>query len=394
MSTGNPALIERIRVEIKTRAPVPFAWFMRQALYHPEHGYYSSGRCAIGRRGDYFTNVCVGPLFGQLLAAQFAEIWGQLGKIDNFVLVEQGAHHGEFARDVLEIARKRWPDFFAAMRYRIIEPFPILQDRQLQMLTGFEDKVEWRDSIDAIEPFSGVHFSNELLDAMPVHLIVSQCGTDLIAPTECAWLEKFVTLNGDMFGFVDQPIADSKLRDHLQKLPVQLAGYQTEVNIAALDWIDNLSHKLDRGYVITIDYGHHRGEFFAPHRSAGTLQVRAQHRLLQSPFDEIGHADITAHVEWTSIAERAEECDFEIKGFTDQHHFITGIISELAHDIPREDADPKTKRALQTLLHPEMLGRNFQILALGKKVDAVAPLAGLKFAREPRSVLGLDWVVS
>jgi SAM-dependent MidA family methyltransferase len=389
VSTGNHALIERIRAEIKARGPVPFAWFMQQTLYHPEHGYYSSGRCAIGRRGDYFTNVSVGPLFGQLLAAQFAEIWEQLGKIDNFVLVEQGAHHGEFARDVLEFARKRWPDFSAALRYRIIEPFPILQDRQFQTLAGFEDKVEWRDSIDALEPFIGVHFSNELLDAMPMHLIVSQCGRGLSAQTECAWLEKFVTLNDDMFGFVDQPIADQTLRDHLQKSPAQLAGYQTEVNLAALDWIDNLSRKLDRGYVLTIDYGHPRDEFFAPHRSAGTLQVRAQHHLLQSPFDEIGHADITSHVEWTSIVERAEVCGFEVKGFTDQHHFITGIISELAHDIARGDADAKAKRALQTLLHPEMLGRNFQILALGKNADVVAPLAGLKFARDARAVLGI-----
>ena len=389
MSTGNHALIERIRAEIKARGPVPFAWFMQQALYHPEHGYYSSGRCAIGRRGDYFTNVSVGPLFGQLLAAQFAEIWERLGKIENFVLVEQGAHHGEFARDVLESARKRWPDFFSTVNYRIIEPFPVLQGRQLQTLAGFEDKVEWRDSVDALEPFIGVHFSNELLDAMPVHLIVSQCGRGVSAPTECAWLEKFVTLNGDMFVFVDQPIADQTLRDHLQKSPAQLAGYQTEVNLAALDWIDNLSRKLDRGYVLTIDYGHPRDEFFAPHRSAGTLQVRAQHRLLQSPFDEIGHADITAHVEWTSIVERAEACGFEVKGFTDQHHFITGIISELAHDIAQGDADAKANRALQTLLHPEMLGRNFQILALGKNVDAVTPLAGLKFARDVRTALGI-----
>jgi len=394
VSIGNYALIERIRAEIKARGPVPFARFMQQALYHPEHGYYSSGRCAIGRRGDYFTNVSVGPLFGRLLAAQFAEIWEQLGKIDKFVLVEQGAHHGEFARDVLVSVRKRWPDFFAALRYRIIEPFPILQARQLQTLTGFEDKVEWRDSIDALEPFSGIHFSNELLDAMPVHLIVSQCGRGVSAQTECAWLERFVTLNGDMFGFVDQPIGDQTLRDHLQKSPARPASYQTEVNLAALDWIDNLSRKLDRGYVLTIDYGYPRNEFLAPNRSKGTLQIRAQHRLLQSPFDEIGHADITAHVEWTSIVERAEACGFEVKGFTDQHHFITGIISELAHDIAQDDADAKAKRALQTLLHPEMLGRNFQILALGKNVDAVAPLAGLKFAREPRSVLGLDRVAA
>ena len=389
MSIGNHALIERIRAEIKTRGSISFARFMQQALYHPKDGYYSSGRCAIGRRGDYFTNVSVGPLFGQLLAAQFAEIWERLGKIENFVLVEQGAHHGEFARDVLESARKRWPDFFSTVNYRIIEPFPVLQGRQLQTLTGFEDKVEWRDSVDALEPFIGVHFSNELLDAMPVHLIVSQCGRGVSAPTECAWLEKFVTLNGDMFVFVDQPIADQTLRDHLLKSPAQLAGYQTEVDLAALDWIDNLSRKLDRGYVLTIDYGYPRDEFFVPHRSAGTLQVRAQHRLLQLPFDEIGHADITSHVEWTSIAERAEACGFEVKGFTDQHHSITGIISELAHDIAQDDADAKAKRALQTLLHPEMLGRNFQILALGKNVDAVAPLAGLKFARDVRTALGI-----
>src|SRR5437016_9878797 len=305
---------------------------MQQALSRPEHGDYSSGRCAIGRRGDYFTNVSVGPIFGQLLAAQFTEIWKQLGEIDTFVLVEQGAHHGEFACDVLESARKDYPDFFAALRYRIIEPFPVLQDRQSETLAGFEDKIEWRESIDALEPFIGVHFSNELLDAMPAHLIVSQSGKGLGAPTECTWLEKFVTLNGDMFVFVDQPIAERTLRDHLQKLPVRPPDYQTEVNLAALDWIYNVSRKLDRGYVLTIDYGYPRDEFFAPHRSAGTLQVRAQHRLLQSPFHESGHAEITAHIKWTSIAERAETCGFEIKGFTDQHHFITGIISELAHD--------------------------------------------------------------
>src|SRR5260370_19596535 len=213
---------------------------MQQALYHPARGYYSAGRCVIGRRGDYYTNVSVGPLFGQLLAAQFAEIWERLGKIDNFVLVEQGAHHGEFARDVLESARKRWPDFFAALRYRIVEPFPILQDRQLQTLTGFEDKIEWRDSVDALDPFTGLHFSNELLDAIPVHLIVSKWRRCLSSPTECVWLEKFVTLNCDPFAFIDQPIADQKLRDHLQKLPAQPADYQTEVNLAAPDWIDNL----------------------------------------------------------------------------------------------------------------------------------------------------------
>src|SRR4029077_19400460 len=147
---------------------------MQQALYHSEHGYYSSGRCAIGRGGDYFTNVSVGPLFGRLLAAQFAQMWERLGRIDNFVIVEQGAHHGDFARDVLGSARKSWPEFFALLRYRIVEPFSILQDRQSQTLTEYEGKTDGRVSIDALEPFTALHFSNELHDAMPVHLICSR----------------------------------------------------------------------------------------------------------------------------------------------------------------------------------------------------------------------------
>src|SRR6266571_4226237 len=100
-----------IREEIRSRGPQSFAWFMEQALYHPEHGYYSSDRAEIGRGGDYFTNVSVGSLFGELLAAQFSEAWKLLGKIDNFVIVEQGAHHGEFARDVLESLQQRFPEF-------------------------------------------------------------------------------------------------------------------------------------------------------------------------------------------------------------------------------------------------------------------------------------------
>jgi SAM-dependent MidA family methyltransferase len=282
------------------------------------------------------------------------------------------------------------------LRYRIIEQFPVLQDRQSETLAKFEDKIEWSASIDALEPFIGVHFSNELLDAMPVHLIVSEESTT----GSTNWLEKFVTLNSGEFAFVDQSIGNRKLRDHLQKLPARPASYETEVNLTSLGWIENVSRKLARGYVIVADYGYPRDEFYAPQRSAGTLQVRAQHRLLASPFEQIGHADITAHVEWTSIAERVEACGLQVKGFTDQHHFITGILSELLRNELSQDA--KKKRALQTLLHPEMLGRSFQVLVLAKDataadtaattkdVDLAAPLAGFKFAREPRSALGLD----
>lgn len=334
---------------------------MDQVLYHPEHGYYSSGGCVIGRKGDYFTNVSVGPLFGQLLVAQFAEIWEELGKINDFVIVEQGAHDGQFARDVLQSSQERAPEFFEASRYRIIEPFPILREQQSQILEPFRDKVEWRSSF---EPFVGVHFSNELLDALPVRLI-------------SGGVEKLVDIQGDKFLFIQRPLSS------------------TAFNQASLDWVDSVAANLERGYVITIDYGHSGNEF------QGSVQVRAQHRLLDSPFEQIGHADITMQVDWTSIARRAEANGLRVAGFTDQHHFLTGIVSErgrggspepLAGDrgqSPLSDS-PKTKRALQTLLHPEMLGRAFQVLALAKNVDSGAPpLSGFKFAREPNSALGV-----
>jgi SAM-dependent MidA family methyltransferase len=363
MNSGNPDLIRFIRAEIEKRGPVSFAWFMHQALYHPEHGYYSSGRCAIGRKGDYFTNVSVGPLFGQSLGAQFAEIWERLGKIDNFMIVEQGAHDGQFARDVLESVQKRSPEFFEALRYRIVEPFPILQERQARTLELFRDKIEWRSSL---QPFVGVHFSNELLDAMPVRLISNG-------------REKFVGVDGDKFIFVERLVDDD-----------------VKFNEAALGWIELVAAKLQRGYVITVDYGRSDAEF------QGDVQIRARHRNLDSPFEQIGHADITMHVDWPSIAECAHANGLRVGGFTDQHHFLSGIMSELGRfGSPEPTAadwgqstlpdSPKARRELQTLLHPEMLGRAFQVLALSKNVDPAAPkLAGFKFAREPRSVLGVS----
>ena len=196
MHPGSPDLVDYIRETMRQRGPVAFAWFMEQALYHPEFGYYSSGQCAIGRRGDYFTNVSVGPLFGRLLAAQFAEMWEILGRPGDFTIVEQGAHYGEFAGDVLDEARERTPDFFSALRYSVIEPFPVLEARQKERLRGFTEKVTWRKSMDDLEPFTGVHFSNELIDSMPVRLI-SRAGNE-------DWKERLVDRTGDGFGLANQ----------------------------------------------------------------------------------------------------------------------------------------------------------------------------------------------
>jgi SAM-dependent MidA family methyltransferase len=247
LQAGIPALTAIIRDSIRANGPVSFAWFMEQALYHPEHGYYSSGRADIGRGGDYFTNVSVGPVFGQLLATQFVEIWEKLGRVENFTIVEQGAHHGEFARDVLESIRQETPGLFAALRYRIVEPSAKLRDAQSETLADFGNKIDWRESIDALEPFEGVHFANELIDAFPVHLIKTK-GRG--AAPELSWMEKYVDLDENEFVFTERPIADARLRDYVEKLPLPEGDYETEVNIAALARLADLSAGLTRGYLL------------------------------------------------------------------------------------------------------------------------------------------------
>ena len=378
---GEPALVAFLRRTIERDGPVTFAWFMEQALYHPEHGYYSSGRAKIGRGGDYFTNVSVGPLFGRLLAAQFAEMWEALERPGAFTVVEQGAHRGEFARDVLAAAQERTPEFFEALQYRIVEPFALLESRQREALAGFSTKVSWRRSLAEQEPFAGVHFSNELLDAMPVH-IVRWTGSE--------WVERYVTACGESFAFAGGPLSSTALAERVRQIPQPLpAGYETEVNLAAPDSVASLAAKLTRGFIIAVDYGFVRDVFYAPHRTSGTLQCYANHRVVASPLTLPGCSDITAHVDWTSVAERAESCGLTIAGFADQHHFITGLLTGAVGSEFEGNADAQTRRALQTLMHPTFLGMSFQFLVLSKNVNAGAQLSGLRFARDPRAALGL-----
>jgi SAM-dependent MidA family methyltransferase len=373
MPAGNPVLNELVREVIRRNGPVSFAWFMEQALYHPEFGYYSSGRCQIGRQGDYFTNASVGPLFGRLLAAQFAEMWETLGRPGDFMIVEQGAHHGDFARDALIAARERSPDFYAALRYRIVEPFSVLQERQRATVGDFSSKVSWERSLDDLVPFCGVHFSNELLDAMPVHLIARN-------EDNSEWRERMVGLSGDEFAFVDRPVVEERLRRQIEKLPpIPVSPYETEVNLEALDWVADVSRKLVRGFVLAVDYGYSREQFYAAQRSTGTLRSYSKHRTLPTPLQAIGESDITAHLDWTSIAERAEECGLILQGFTDQHHFIAGLLTKLE---PSADE----RRGFQTLMHPEFLGTRFQYLALSKGAPGTG-LSGFRFARDARKAL-------
>ena len=298
------------------------------------------------------------------------------GRADGaFVILEQGAHQGELAVDILEAIQEHAPPFFSAARYEIIEPFAPLRERQQAQLAKFQNKVRWHDSIDAMETFRGVHLSNELFDALPFHLVRSD--------ESGKWSERCVTIESDSFALVSKPILDSELSARVARLPACPAGFESEVNLAVRPLLAQIARKLTCGYLIAIDYGLSAEKFYSEEHATGTLQCRAAHRLLDSPFVRVGESDITAHVEWTSLVEEAEACGFCVAGFTDQHHFLTGILA--AAPEWTETSSPKVRRALQTLLHPEMFGRSFQVIALSKGLRAATRLSGFKFARATSS---------
>ena len=383
--SGNPALIEFLRHRIGISGPLPFRDFMEQALYHPEHGYYASGKGATGRKGDYFTNVSVGPLFGKLLAMQFREMWERMGAPAQFTIVEQGADNGNFARDVLAALAADAPGFASAVNYIIIEPFPLLEKRQRETLAGLP-RVEWRDALEKLDPFRGVHFSNELVDAMPVHL-VKFTGGEMEGALRSDW-------KNDGFAWADAPVSSEKLVRHLEKLPRDPGeNYTTEINLDAPAWLESLSSRLDAGYILIADYGHPRAVYYSPERNEETLACYFKHQreervvLLQNT----GLADITAHVDFTSLAECAASPRSGGRGLRRPAPF---------HGRPRQAGVPRHGRAAErgktkslrqfnTLMHPNFMGMQFKFLALEKILPpaADAPLAGFQLSPAPRALL-------
>lgn len=361
-------LAELIAREIHASGPIPFRRFMELALYHPELGYYSSGRARIGRKGDFYTNVSVGPLFSELIGLQLYEMWGRLGHPSLFTVVEQGAHSGDFAQDFLAWVDRAHPAFRESLRYAIVEPFPVLRERQREKLKG-KSGVSWFADLKELPRFTGVHFSNELLDAFPVHRLRSD---------GVRWVECYVASGNDGFRFAEGPPATGEYG-----LPdVAPAGYETEVCPAVLEWLDALQGRIERGYVLAIDYGFSRVEYRAPEHCCGTLSAYRNHRRTDDPLARPGETDLTAHVEFSTLVEHALANEFELCGFTDQHHFMVALGRAA---FPDRDAAPtpeerKARRAFATLMHPGLMGRGFKVLALSLGMPADQALLGFQFA--------------
>ena len=364
MSARSPSLSDRIRQEIETRGPLPFSRFMDLALYDPLEGYYTSGCAAVGREGDFFTSVSIGPVFGAVLAGQFLEMWEALGRPSEFRLVEQGANDGRLSSDILK-ALSETP--LARVPLTIIEPASILRQKQTATLAGCD--VRWVERPEDLPPFEGVHFSNELFDALPFDILEAHAG---------AWHE--MQVHADEVGFSFKP-APHPIQNI--DLPPRPDGYRTELRRHQRDLIETLSARLRRGFLLAIDYGMPCAELLAPHRSGGTLACYARHRRDEAPLENPGQKDITAHVDFTALARDAADCGFALEGYTDQHHFLVGAASGLLKSLdgPAPTSSTlKILRSLRTLLHPETMGMQFKSILFSKKAPLAMPLSGFQHA--------------
>jgi SAM-dependent MidA family methyltransferase len=371
------ALEEIIRAEIRSGGPMRFDHFMERALYHPELGYYAKmgGVAPIGRHGDFYTSVSAGPLFGRLLARQFYQMWRAMDRPGVFWIVEQGAHDGQLALDILEWCRAETPGFFHAIRYGIVQANGALSMRQKCALEpDLVSHVTWFETVGdfALEKPTGIFFSNELPDAFPIRSITYRSGQ---------WLEQFIAIEDGALHWIARPIEDAELTRVIAATPLPaIEGYTTEINLRARTWMQEVAHALVRGYVLTIDYGHPAALYYAPHRKRGTLTAYVKHHAVDDVLAETGMRDITAHVDFTALANVGEAAGLTTLGFLDQQHFLMGV----AHDELSGAEGPTVEiqthlRAWNTLTHPEHLGADFFALIQAK--DAPAKLDGLRWAR-------------
>ena len=349
--------IDTIREEIRQAGIISFARFMELALYCPETGYYERQKDNVGRAGDFITSVSAGSLFGELLAFQFAEWLEKLRMVDGgWRIVEAGAHDGKLAADILNWLQAHRPDLFSEIEYWILEPSFRRQTWQKQTLGKFGPRVRWFSgfSDSAIHRFNGVIFSNELLDAFPVHRL----GWNAQAKN---WFEWGVAFSGGKLVWVK--ILDPQSAICNPQLEAVLPdNYTIEVSPAAENWWRMAAGVLAHGKLLTIDYGFTAAEQFSPSRPNGTLRAYHRHHVTGDLLAHPGEQDLTAHVNFSAIQKTGEEVGLKTENFCSQPQFLTRILQKAVTDKSFANLDAKQVRQFQTLTHPEHPGRAFRVL--------------------------------
>jgi len=359
-------LAQRIAGVIKAAGGwISFARYMELALYAPELGYYSAGSRKLGRDGDFVTAPEISPLFGRCLARQVAQLI-ELGFRD---VLEIGAGSGALAADVLRelAALGLEPD-----RYLILEVSADLRDRQRTRLTEsageLAGKVRWLDTLP--QGFSGTMIGNEILDAMPVHVVRNKDSS----------IEELGVTHGDeesIFAF-GYRTAEGELLKRAQRLDLP-DDYQTEIALVMPAFVHSFGRMLSDGAILFIDYGFPAREYYHPHRSRGTLMCHYRHHAHGEPLCLIGLQDITAHVDFTAVATAAVSAGLEVIGYTSQARFLINCgITDILSATPADEVHiyaPLAGQA-QQLLAPSEMGELFKVIALGKNVSQ--PLLGFK----------------
>lgn len=365
----------RIAREIDAGGPIPFARFMERALYEPEVGYYTGPRVKIGREGDFYTSLDVHPVFGRLVGVQVAEMAAALPG-GTYTVVEMGAGKGLLAYDVLREVRDRFPDLFARLAYRVVEVSPDLVTKQRALLREFADRITWHARLEDVPQVQGTFLSNELVDALPHHQAVMTAGR---------LKEVFVTHRGGRFSEVLRDPSTPALCAYLEALGVVLPeGYRTEINLAALDWMRAVAARLARGHVVTIDYGYPADVYYRPDRKRGTFLCHHEHKVSTDPYARVGLQDMTAHVDFTSLARAGRDAGLVPLGLTDQGHFLMGlgVAERMEAVLARAGGDPERSDefcAMRRLMDPLGMGKTFKVLVQEKGVHTPA-LSGLRFA--------------
>ena len=366
-------LVERIRAEMEEAGGwLAFDRFMELALYSPGLGYYSAGSLKLGEQGDFVTAPELSPLFARCIARQCAEV---LERLDGGAILEYGAGSGVMAAGVL-----RELDELGALpeRYRIVELSADLRQRQRETLRHrvprLAERVEWLDAPP--EGMTGVVLANEVLDAMPVHRFRAE---------EDGPRELGVVWRGGGFGWEPAEPASERLAREARRLQEQHAlhpGYESELGLRACDWVRDLDTVLERGVALLIDYGFPAPEFYHPQRSTGTLMCHYRHRAHGDPLVLVGLQDITAHVDFSALAEAAVDAGLEVAGFATQADFLLGNgLADLATvDDPREQLERANQ--VKRLVLPGEMGELFKVLAVGRQVSP--PLRGFSLRDERR----------
>jgi SAM-dependent MidA family methyltransferase len=359
-ATAIPSLAVLLSDRIQRGGSLCFADFMAAALYEPGLGYYARGTRQVGRGGDFFTSVSVGPLFGHLLARRFARWWRESGSPERWRIIECGAHDGTLAADVLGALAELETPAFDSLEYAIPEPLATLQAAQRRTLEKFTERVRFiPDAAElAGDPLPGIAFGNEVLDALSCHIVERSSGQ---------WLEWRVGLDdADRLVFHKEEIRNETLHLALERLGENFPeGYRTEIRTCFREFLAPLAAALSSGLMIWVDYGFPREDYYHPGRTEGTLRTFSKHRAGDDPLANPGEADITAHVDFTAVAEAAESLGWRQTLLRDQGRWLTDIGREWLLEMEGRP-QPEALRQFQTLMHPAHLGAKFHALELSR----------------------------